>query len=297
MTLPDALDDVLALLDGLRRAQGTGRTLRDVAWDRTLPVRGVDIFLDPKEPSRDGLPRMVRIGAHAVSTGSGSTLGQRLRQHLGTLSIGGGNRRGSILRRLVSEALLFAEPPGTCSAWGVNGTRAASAEALGIDPRRRAAAEDPVEQAVSADLARLDVVVIAASAPHGLAKARPGPRRQPQRSSGSRSRCTNSIRFRASRTGSSTFRASTSVHGLKRGSPTRSRAPRVPPSSPVTGSASRAGSSSARRAPRRTAHATGSRSSMFRPARAATSEARPRMCPWTASIGIERPIGPTPCGS
>lgn len=71
-------------------------------WTR----RGVYFFLEPGETidGENGAPRVVRVGTHAVSRGSRSTLGQRLRAHRGTLG-GGGNHRGSIFRLHVGSAI------------------------------------------------------------------------------------------------------------------------------------------------------------------------------------------------
>jgi hypothetical protein len=71
-----------------------------------LAKRGVYIFLDPREENflNEG-PRIVRIGTHAVSFESKSTLRTRLRSHFGQMD-GGGNHRGSIFRLHVGRALL-----------------------------------------------------------------------------------------------------------------------------------------------------------------------------------------------
>lgn len=73
---------------------------------KKLAKRGVYVFLDPRELNflKDG-PRIVRIGTHAVSSESKSTLRNRLRSHLGQAD-GGGNHRGSIFRLHVGRALL-----------------------------------------------------------------------------------------------------------------------------------------------------------------------------------------------
>lgn len=72
---------------------------------------GVYFFFEPGEmrtTSGTG-PRVVRVGTHALKSGSKSTLWKRLRQHRGTLSgnyPGGGNHRGSIFRLHVGTALI-----------------------------------------------------------------------------------------------------------------------------------------------------------------------------------------------
>ena len=89
-----------------------------------------------------------------MTSGSKSTLRQRLGQHRGTLS-GGGNHRGSIFRLLVGQALLAsgADPP--CPSWGVKGDKRKACEAVGIDRPALDALEAPVELAVSQYLSKL----------------------------------------------------------------------------------------------------------------------------------------------
>jgi hypothetical protein len=53
--------------------------------------------------------RLTRIGTHGVSTGSGTSLWNRLRTHRGATSgsyEGGGNHRGSVFRKRVGEAII-----------------------------------------------------------------------------------------------------------------------------------------------------------------------------------------------
>lgn len=68
--------------------------------------RGVYFFFETGESRPDGTtPHVVRVGTHAVSAGSKTTLWNRLSTHRGTRS-GGGNHRGSIFRLWVGTALL-----------------------------------------------------------------------------------------------------------------------------------------------------------------------------------------------
>jgi hypothetical protein len=48
----------------------------------------------------------VRVGTHALKTGSGTKLWTRLAQHKGQANTGGGNHRGSIFRLIVGAALI-----------------------------------------------------------------------------------------------------------------------------------------------------------------------------------------------
>src|SRR5262249_14219860 len=100
------LDRFYALLDRLRVAQGHGRLLASCSGRLEWPARGVYFFAEPGELRRSAseVPRIVRIGTHAVSAGSKATLWGRLRTHRGGLS-GSGNHRGSIFRQHVGAAL------------------------------------------------------------------------------------------------------------------------------------------------------------------------------------------------
>ena len=138
------------LLDRLTQRVGGTRTLADLGRFRDWPKRGVYFFFEPSElrtESRSG-PRVVRIGTHALSAGSRSTLAQRLGQHRGS-SGGSGNHRSSIFRQLVGQALLARGSLPECPSWGVKGSAADASACLAIDRERMANAESPVEKAVS----------------------------------------------------------------------------------------------------------------------------------------------------
>lgn len=137
------------LIDEARREDAT--FLLENLPNRKLPPRGVYIFLDPAEPNFLGTsPRIVRIGTHAVSTGSKSTLRSRLRNHLG-LANGAGNHRGSIFRLHVGRAMLESGLAGNkLPSWG-----------LGQDAQAETRdAEDVHERRVSTYLRRLEVFII-----------------------------------------------------------------------------------------------------------------------------------------
>lgn len=85
------------------------------------PNRGVYFFFEPGEFRKDEkTPRVVRVGTHAVSSGSKTTLWSRLRSHRGHRS-GGGNHRGSVFRLLVGSALIKKNrySDGFCTTWGI----------------------------------------------------------------------------------------------------------------------------------------------------------------------------------
>ena len=86
-----------------------------MAW----PKRGVYFFRENGENRSDtgtGL-RVVRVGTHAITSGSGTKLWQRLSQHKGIARTGGGNHRGSIFRLLVGTALINRDGY-VCNSWG-----------------------------------------------------------------------------------------------------------------------------------------------------------------------------------
>jgi hypothetical protein len=123
---------------------------------RDCPPRGVYFFFETGEDRREsgGGPRIVRVGTHALTDGSRSTLRQRLAQHRGRVS-GGGNHRGSIFRLLVGQALMARGDQPPCKSWGVKGDLSKASAALGIERAALAGAEAPVEHAVSSYIAAM----------------------------------------------------------------------------------------------------------------------------------------------
>ena len=110
MTREQDLDELYRRLTDLRKRVGGYRTLGESTGRVEWPQRGVYFFFTADE-SREGSSqlRVSRVGTHAVSTESGTTLWNRLRTHRGTLGgtrPGGGNHRGSVFRRRVGEAII-----------------------------------------------------------------------------------------------------------------------------------------------------------------------------------------------
>ena len=110
MTREHDLDRLYDLLADLEDRVGGTRRLGDCTGYMDWPERGVYFFL-----ARDGdrhasdQHRLTRVGTHAVSAGSGTSLWNRLRTHRGANGGtygGGGNHRGSVLRKRVGEALV-----------------------------------------------------------------------------------------------------------------------------------------------------------------------------------------------
>ena len=133
----DDLDRFYVLLARLAEAPGQGRPLRELPKRATLPNRGVYFFHEPGEyrAATSEVPRVVRVGTHAVSAGSKSTLHGRLKQHLGTRT-GGGHHRGSIFRRHVGDALLAREGI-SLPTWGVGDSAPSSIRAAEATHERR----------------------------------------------------------------------------------------------------------------------------------------------------------------
>jgi len=84
------------------------------------PKRGIYYFFESEEHRRGSYTklRVVRVGTHAVSEGSKSTLWGRLSSHKGNQKQGGGNHRGSIFRLLVGQALIDKRGLQNLETWG-----------------------------------------------------------------------------------------------------------------------------------------------------------------------------------
>jgi len=112
MSRQDDVDRFYALLDDLARRVGGARKLKHCTGYMDWPDRGVYAFLEPGETREStDQPRLTRVGTHAVSEGSSTSLWDRLKQHYGTGSGSsahphGGNHRGSVYRKRVGEAII-----------------------------------------------------------------------------------------------------------------------------------------------------------------------------------------------
>lgn len=109
------------LLDQLEDQVGGKRRLSECTGRMDWPVRGVYFFFEEGEVRRTGSgrgPRVVRVGTHALTSGSKTKLWNRLSQHRGSAKTGGGNHRGSIFRLLIGEALGNRHPSHQLDSWG-----------------------------------------------------------------------------------------------------------------------------------------------------------------------------------
>ncbi len=123
------LEQFYSLIARLAEAPWQAKPLRELPANSAFPKRGVYFFMEPGEyrALQPEVLRVVRVGTHAVSNGSKSTLRARLKQHFGTRG-GGGNHRGSIFRRHVGDALL-ARDKCNLEFWGIGSTASTSVRA------------------------------------------------------------------------------------------------------------------------------------------------------------------------
>jgi len=153
MSRAEHCEQFYALIDELSDRVGGARVLGECSARSGWPTRGVYFFFEEGETRSgpDAKPRVVRVGTHAVTADSKSTLWQRLRQHRGSANNGGGNHRGSVFRKLVGAALIQKDPALSCVTWG----RDSSA------PREVREAEHYLECLVSQYIGRMRVLGVA----------------------------------------------------------------------------------------------------------------------------------------
>jgi hypothetical protein len=124
----DDVERFYAIIATLReRCQGF-RYLKECTRKLGWPERGIYFFCEDGEfrEHRSTL-RVVRVGTHAVSVNSRTTLWSRLHAHKGA-STGGGNHRGSIFRKRIGEALLHVTSysPEIGASWGIGNSASRS---------------------------------------------------------------------------------------------------------------------------------------------------------------------------
>jgi hypothetical protein len=152
----EALGRFYALLAQLAEHVGGPRRLAEASAQSGWPPAGVYFFFEPDEVREDGGRRVVRVGSHALTETSRTTLWNRLSQHRGTAT-GTGNHRGSIFRLHVGTALLNrGEHPEAAGSWSHKGR---------ATPERRTA-EDGLERAVSAYIGAMPVLWLAVDDRH-----------------------------------------------------------------------------------------------------------------------------------
>ncbi len=150
----DRLSDLVRFynhLGSLEVKLGGKRTLADCNGRMGWPTRGVYFFFEPGEDRRDSGtgPRVIRVGTHALTAKSRTTLWNRLSQHKGVEKTGGGNHRGSIFRLIVGSALKRREGLIDPNSWGICSDAGQAARKLGADRATLRDEEVPLEIAVS----------------------------------------------------------------------------------------------------------------------------------------------------
>jgi hypothetical protein len=150
----DRLQDLqrfYVLLDHLKASQGGMRTLAECHGRMDWPKRGVYFFFEPGEMRSDSEKgaRVTRVGTHALTPKSRTTLWNRLSQHRGVKSTGGGNHRGSIFRLLVGAAFKQRDALKSPKSWGIGSDPGAAARKLGIDRSTVKSLERNLEQIVT----------------------------------------------------------------------------------------------------------------------------------------------------
>lgn len=153
MSRSDDLGRFYELIDRLRSTARGARLLGDCSKATGWPTHGVYFFFEDGEQREAGGPRIVRVGTHAVSAGSKTTLWNRLSAHRGTVGgsqAGGGNHRGSIFRLHVGKALLARDgfDGQTAATWGVGASASKAVRQ----------AEYPIELAVSRYISAMPVL-------------------------------------------------------------------------------------------------------------------------------------------
>ena len=108
------------LLTQLERKLGGARRLSECNGRMGWPQRGVYFFRETGEIRNElgDVPRVVRVGTHALKAGSKTALWNRLSQHRGNAKDGGGNHRGSVFRKIVGAALIAKYGYSSYPKWG-----------------------------------------------------------------------------------------------------------------------------------------------------------------------------------
>jgi hypothetical protein len=132
------LNCLYEILDDLRKRIGGCRRLRDCTGKSGWPERGVYFFFEDGEFREDRKTlRVVRVGTHAITATSRTTLWNRLHTHRGHSDLGG-NHRGSIFRKRIGEALWKTKnhPNDLTRTWGI-GSSAEKSDRLNEVPLER----------------------------------------------------------------------------------------------------------------------------------------------------------------
>lgn len=157
------LDDLVhfySLLDRLEHKVGGAMQLSECSGRMTWPRRGVYFFFEEGERRQDSGegPRVVRVGTHALTDGSKSTLWGRLSQHRGPTSKENGNHRGSIFRLLVGSSIKALQGMEEPRSWGRGSDPGQAATQMGLSRDEVKASEAELESAVSQIIGRMPFI-------------------------------------------------------------------------------------------------------------------------------------------
>lgn len=164
MSRSEDLQRFYEILADVERRLGGKQNFETVSGKHYWPDRGVYFFFEPGEVRTDSGTgfRVVRVGTHALSSSSNSTLWGRLSQHRGVRGSGGGNHRGSIFRLVVGQAMMARDRLGRPTSWGVKADAGAAAKHLGLTRDEIKRLEQPIEVAVSRYIGSLPFLWISA---------------------------------------------------------------------------------------------------------------------------------------
>lgn len=156
----------------LRRLQmriGGAPTLADCHGRLNWPTHGVYFFFEAGElRSRSGKGlRVVRVGTHALRSGSRRTLWNRLSEHRGPASTLGGDHRASVFRELLGLALVCQRNTLLPKSWGVGKSRGEAARRLDMSRVAIKAVEANLEACVSKHIRNMPFVVLRVGDPPG----------------------------------------------------------------------------------------------------------------------------------
>ena len=145
------------LLSQLEDALGGARKLASCDGRMDWPQRGVYFFFEPGEIRRlsGSGRRVVRVGTHALTAKSQTTLWNRLSQHRGSAGGGRGNHRGSIFRLLIGIALARRGDCRRPHSWGVEADPSTAAHRLRMSREALKEAEADLERRVSAYIGQM----------------------------------------------------------------------------------------------------------------------------------------------
>ena len=140
-----------ALLATLEEEIGGKGILAECNGRMSWPTRGVYFFFEAGEGRSDSGTgsRAVRVGTHALTAMSRTTLWNRLSQHKGVEKTGSGNHRSSIFRLILGSALTRRDGLSDPRSWGIGSDIGQAARRLGTDRAELRDEEAHLERAVS----------------------------------------------------------------------------------------------------------------------------------------------------